>query len=129
MLYLDASAIVKLVLPEAETASLVEVVRADPRVISSALARVEVARAAWRARVGSGRVATVIDAIAFIPVDDAILDGAGSLHPRTLRSLDAIHLASALSVRSELHAMVVYNERLARAASVAGLSVSSPGRG
>lgn len=128
MLYLDASAIVKLVMSEPESAALVEVIRSDPRVVSSALARTEVTRAALRARVARGRAPLVLDGIAFIPVDDAILDAAGALQPRTLRSLDAIHLASALSMRSELDSMVVYDERLADAAERARLPVSSPGK-
>jgi predicted nucleic acid-binding protein len=129
VLYLDASAIVKLVTPEPETAALVEVVAGDPLIVSSALARTEVSRAALRARIGPGRVAPVLDGIAFVPIDEAILDGAGMLQPRTLRSLDTVHLASALSIRSELDAVVVYDERFARAAKRAGLPVSSPGRG
>jgi uncharacterized protein len=64
--------------------------------------------------------------MALIPIDDAVLDGAGSLDPERLRSLDALHLATALSVRNELGAFVTYDHRLAEAARGHELNVLSP---
>ena len=68
-----------------------------------------------------------MNAVALVPVDDAILDAAASLEPRELRTLDALHLATALSLGDDLGAMLVYDVRLASAAQHAGLTVVAPG--
>jgi uncharacterized protein with PIN domain len=70
MLYLDSSAIVKLVAREPETPELVEAVRADPAVVSSALAWTEVIRAVRRARGLVARAREVLEGIALVPIDD-----------------------------------------------------------
>ena len=127
MLYLDSSAIVKLIAPEPETAALVEQLRGDPEVVSSSLARVEVVRAVRRT---GGRLEheahAVLDRIALVPIDDGILNRAASLEPRDLRSLDAIHLATALLLRDDLDGLVTYDLRLAQAAKDVGLEVPAP---
>ena len=61
-------------------------------------------------------------------MDDGILRGAGALAPASLRSLDAIHLATAISLGEDLTAVVAYDDRLIAAARRNGLSVRSPGR-
>ena len=127
MLYLDSSAIVKLVVREPETADLVEVVRADPAVVSSALAVTEVIRAVTRSGGRAARAEAVLDGIALIPIDEGILRAAATLAPRDLRTLDAIHLASALSFGRDLAELVTYDQRLAEAATGAGIDVRSPG--
>lgn len=127
MQYLDSSAIVKLIAREPETAALVEVVRADPDVVSSELAVTEVIRAVARAGGGTTRAASVLDGMALVPVDGAILRDAASLKPRSLRTLDAIHLATALTLGRDLDAVITYDQRLGAAAVRAGLTVSSPG--
>jgi predicted nucleic acid-binding protein len=127
VLYLDASAIVKLVAREPETPELVEAVRADPAVISSALAWTEVIRAVRRAR---GRVAhaqEVLEGIALVPIDEGILRGAADLSPASLRTLDAIHVATALSLGEDVASLVTYDGRLAKAATAAGIQVKAPG--
>ena len=127
MLYLDSSAIVKLVAREPGTPELVEAVRADPAVVSSALAWTEVIRTVRRAR---GRVAgarDVLEGIALVPIDDGILRGAADLAPVALRTLDAIHVATALSLRGDLASLVTYDDRLAAAAAAAGIRVVAPG--
>lgn len=129
MLYLDSSAIVKLVAPENETSSLVERLRDDPDVVSSALARVEVIRAVRRA--GSGveleqRAHAVLDRVALVPLDEGILNRAASLEPLDLRSLDAIHLATALLLRDDIAGVVTYDLRLAQAAKDVWLPVLAP---
>jgi hypothetical protein len=129
MLYLDSSAIVKLVAPEPETASLVEALRSHPDAISSALARVEVTRAVVRARGTSDRVSrasAILDRIALVPIDVDILGRAAVLEPRDLRTLDAIHLATALLLRQDIAGLVTYDARLAGAAAAAGISVLAP---
>jgi predicted nucleic acid-binding protein len=128
--YLDASALVKLATPEAETHALrAELVTYEARV-TSRLATVEVARALRRrgaARAGLGdAVAEVLSGLAIVELDRSIGEFAGRVDPPTLRSLDAVHLASALSLGSELGALVTYDARLADAARAAGLEVIAP---
>jgi len=129
VLYLDSSAIVKLVAREPETPELVEAVRADPAVISSALARTEVIRAVRRARGRVARAQEVLEGIALVPIDDGILRGAADLAPVGLRTLDAIHVATALSLGEDLASLVTYDGRLAEAAATAGIQVIAPGTG
>ncbi|MDQ3662894.1 MAG: type II toxin-antitoxin system VapC family toxin [Actinomycetota bacterium] len=128
-LYLDSSAIVKLVLPEAETKALAARLRHDPEVISSALARVEVLRALKRIRAPATvrrQAERVLVRIALVRVDDAVLDAAAALDPAELRALDAVHLATALSLGERLAGLVTYDSRLLDAASRAGLPVLTP---
>ena len=128
--YLDASALVKLATPEAETDALrTELGTYDARV-TSRLATVEVARALRRrgaASAGLGdAVAEAFTGLGIVELDEAIAESAGRIDPPTLRSLDAIHLASALALGSELGAVVTYDTRLADAARAAGLEVIAP---
>jgi uncharacterized protein len=62
-----------------------------------------------------------------LPLDDVVLDAATALGPTPLRSLDALHLATALTIREDVGAFVAYDERLAAAAVDHGLPVVSPG--
>ena len=127
MLYLDSSAIVKLVAPEPETAALVQALRSDPEAVSSELARVEVLRAVRRTARGRARRAEeVLDRVALIPLEAGILARAAELPPLTLRTLDAIHLATAMLLGSDASAIVTYDDRLEDAAVAAGLSVLRP---
>jgi uncharacterized protein len=129
MLYLDSSAIVKLVAREAETPALVDAVRSDPAIVSSALAWTEVTRAVARAGGTRARATAVLERIALIPIDEGILEEAATIAPVELRTLDAIHLATALTVRDDLAALVAYDVRLIQAAEAAGLPAASPGVG
>ena len=131
LLYVDSSALVKLVLAEPESAALRSFLSDREHLVSSAVAAVEVVRAARRAS-RSKRVASqarhVVRAVHLLAVDLKVLERAAGLAPATLRSLDAIHLASALSLEDDIEAMVVYDDRLANAATTAGLTVVSPRR-
>ena len=130
MLYLDSSAIVKTVMAEEESEALRELLRAWPHRVSSALARVEVPRALRRAKAPGflfERAQQVLLDIVLISMDEAVLEMAGALEPPALRALDAIHLATALSVKGDLQAFITYDQRLTDAASQAGLSVWAPG--
>jgi predicted nucleic acid-binding protein len=127
MQYLDSSAIVKLIAREPETAALVDAVRTDPDVVSSELAVTEVIRAVARVGGGIARATSVLDGIALIPIDGAILRDAASLKPRSLRTLDAIHLATALSLGGDLEVVTTYDQRLGAAATQVGLTVVAPG--
>jgi predicted nucleic acid-binding protein len=128
LVYVDASAIVKLVITEAESAALEAFVRADRRLISSRVAAIEVRRAAERQQEQptAQTVDAVIASLGLIDLYPALADVAGRLPPPTLRSLDAIHLATALSLGDELDALVTYDGRLADAARAAGLEVVAP---
>ena len=126
MLYLDSSAIVKLVVREPGSSALVDVVSSDPDVVSSAIAYTEVMRAVRRVGVPSRRAEQVLRSIALVPVDQAILGEASTLAPTSLRTLDAVHLASALSLRPDVDRFVSYDDRLSRAATAAGLLLRVP---
>jgi uncharacterized protein len=92
--------------------------------ISSALLGVEAIRACARYGDRYARNARAwLDGLALLPLDDAVLDQASSLEPTGLRSLDALHLATALTVREELGVFVCCDFRLAAAAADCGLRV------
>lgn len=126
--YLDTSAVVKLLVREAETTALRRWLRRRPHRTASALLRVELLRAAKRA----GAPALVAEArrllggITLVSIDTPILDRAAELDPAVLRTLDAIHLATALTLGSDLDALVTYDSRMAEAARTLGLPVSAP---
>jgi len=129
ILYLDSSAIVKLVASEQESVALHELLRSGGPAVACALAKVEIHRVVNRLEPSPDlqqRVTDVLSRIALIKVDDAILAQAAQLEPAKLRSLDAIHLATALSVRQHLEAFVVYDRKLAEAAVQLGLAVAAP---
>lgn len=129
MIYLDSSALVKLVLAERETPALARWLarRPDLPLISSVVHRSEVPRALWRADPGAlPRGYRQLRRIDQVALSAEVLDMAGTLPPENLRSLDAIHLASALRVRRDLAAFVSYDKRLLDAAKDAGLPTASP---
>lgn len=128
MVYLDASAIVKLVVPEPESAALRSELARDAVWVSSALARVELLRALRRsgATPDSFRFAEeLLDRMALVAVDQPTLNAAASGEPVGLRSLDALHLATVLSLVG-VDAFFGYDERLNAAVAAAGLPVLSP---
>jgi predicted nucleic acid-binding protein len=130
LLYLDSSALVKLVLPEAESAALLESLAAWPARVTSELTRVEVIRAARRASEDAEveqRAEEVIASLHLLRLDGEILDRAARMEPRTLCSLAAVHLASALSLGEDLGAIAIYDNGFATAATAIGLTVLAPG--
>lgn len=128
-LYLDSSALVKLATPEPETAALLALLESWPERVCSALAVVELTRALRRAAMSPAvlqRADQILSRMTLIRIDDAILATAAILPPSSLRSLDAIHLATALSLGEDLGGLVTYDERLADAAARATLTVLRP---
>ncbi|HLZ37098.1 MAG TPA: type II toxin-antitoxin system VapC family toxin [Mycobacteriales bacterium] len=125
--YADSSALVKLAVAEPESASLRAALSGYAAVVSSELAIVEVTRAAVRSAGDDGavRAAMVLDTVDLLRLDRPVLDRAARLPPTELRSLDALHIASALELRVEVD-VVAYDERLLAAARVAGLRTVSP---
>jgi predicted nucleic acid-binding protein len=127
-LYLDGSAFVKVVIEEAESAALRDFLAGEPaRFVSSALLRTEVLRAV-RHQTPQARSAVRegLRRVDLIAIDDRILDTAGLLEPGVLRTLDAIHIATALAVGDDLGAIVTYDERMIAAAGLMGLATATP---
>jgi predicted nucleic acid-binding protein len=128
LLYLDSSGLVKLVIDEPESGDLLIYVDAWPRRVSSELAWVEVLRAArGHGARAVARARRVLSGVDLVPIQFAILDDAAELGPATLRSLDAIHLAAAQSLRGDLGRLVTYYHRMATAARALGIEVDAPG--
>lgn len=125
--YLDSSAIVKLVVREPESAALRTHLRRRRPLASSALARTEVIRALLP--LGTDAVERghdVLGRIDLVRINDRVLRTAGALRPHELRSLDAIHLASAQEFGAELRHVVTYDERMLDSARLLGLKTASP---
>jgi uncharacterized protein len=129
MIYLDSAAVVKLAHAEPESAALRGWLdkRAEAQWISSVLTEIESCRALARyAPEAVSRLPAVLDQIDLIDVDQPIRMVAWTVMPTTVRSLDAIHLGTALHVRSELTSFVTYDKRLLDAAQAAGMPIDSP---
>jgi predicted nucleic acid-binding protein len=126
--YLDTSAFVKLVVAEPESAALHASLRRWPDRVAATLLRTEATRALRRSGndhlVGNAR--RLFATLNMIRLDEPLLDQAGDLRPGGLRSLDAIHLAAALSVAPDLGVFFTYDERLREAALAQGIAVESP---
>jgi hypothetical protein len=125
--YLDSSAIVKLVVAEPESKALRRYISRRRHLITSALARIEVSRALLPS--GPQAVArgeAVLRRVQLLRVNDRVLKEAGKLQPPDMRSLDAIHLASAQQLGASVRQIVTYDERMAAGARAVGWSVASP---
>ncbi len=125
--YLDASAIVKLAVSEAESAALRHYLRRRRPLVSSALAITEVGRALFP--LGAAAVHRGEDVLArvdLVRVSDRLLEDAARLPPADLRSLDAIHLATAQQLGAGLARVVCYDERMSAAARALGWTVVAP---
>lgn len=134
LFYVDASALVKLVRDEPESEALRAFV-VDADLVSSELVLTEVPRAIRRAVARDPRLAldvlmtragAIVDEVALLALDRALLLAAGAFVEPALRALDAIHIAAAVDL-SPLDGFVSYDERQAAAARLAGLRTVSPG--
>jgi predicted nucleic acid-binding protein len=129
MIYLDSAAVVKLAHAEAESEALRDWLadRADIGWLSSVLVEVESFRALARYSPGAiARLHPVLDLVELIELKPGIRALSQGVMPTTVRTLDAIHLATALHSRDRLTSFVTYDKRLAGAATVAGLQVDVP---
>lgn len=126
MLYLDTSAFLKMVWEEPESAALQEFI-GDQSGISSVLLGVEARRGTLReAPKLMPRTDLLLGDLVMIEISDAVIESAGRLPDQTLRSLDAIHLATALLIRDDIDALLSYDDRLLAAAAAHGLPAASP---
>lgn len=127
--YADTSAVIKLLIEETHSTAFAAFYdsRTDSEWVSSALLRVEVTRTVTRvspALLPDAR--DLLLAFSTIAIDDDIIEAAMNEPDRRLRSLDAIHLASARVLGPDLDTLVTYDDRLATAAKEAGMAVTSP---
>ena len=129
MIYLDSAAVVKLAHAEPESAALRAWLdeRAETEWISSVLTVIESFRALARyAPEAASRLPAVLDQIDLIDLDQRIRMLAQTVTPATVRSLDAIHLGTALRSGPSLTSFVTYDRRLLDAAQAAGLPIDAP---
>jgi len=127
--YVDTSAVIKLLAEETNSKAFAAFYDAhdDAEWVSSVLLRIELTRAVARASPALLPDARdLLAAFSFIAIDDDIVDGAENEPDRGLRSLDAIHLATARILAPDLDALVSYDDRLLKAAADAGMVTVSP---
>jgi len=127
--YVDTSAAIKLLIEETHSTAFATFydARAEAEWVSSALLRIEVIRTVARARsVLLPDARDLLLAFSYIAIDDEIVEAAMNEPDRCLRPLDAIHLATARLLGPDLDALVTYDDRLATAASDAGMVTATP---
>lgn len=124
--YVDASALAKLILDEPGSAAMRRWYVEAERVACSVVGLIETRRAVARRDGDRRNLDLVLRSVVGLALDAIVIQAAAALRPASLRTLDAIHVASALTVAAELDAFVTYDERLADAARAAGLSVIRP---
>lgn len=129
MLYLDTSALAKLVVHEAESATLRAWLadRSGTTIVTNVIGEVELRRVAARISLSAVQTATLLLArVDLLDLTPAAITVAGTLPPPGVRTLDALHIASAAEL-DDLDALLTYDDRMATAASAYGLTVASPG--
>ncbi|MGL5866470.1 MAG: type II toxin-antitoxin system VapC family toxin [Dermatophilaceae bacterium] len=127
MIYIDTSALLRVIFPDDTTPALERYFDRDPALVSSALLQVEARRGTLRrAPLRLPQVDVVLSEVEVVEIGDAVIESAGRLSDPRLRSLDAIHLATALLVGEDVDALLTYDDRLADAAREHGLEVVSP---
>ncbi|MBJ7608089.1 MAG: type II toxin-antitoxin system VapC family toxin [Candidatus Dormibacteraeota bacterium] len=132
MIYLESSAVVKLARRETHTEDLITWLaeRHDAPLVSSALVEIEVPRALRRVEPDAlVSVPTILAGMYRVEINRPVRQAAGAFDQPNLRTLDAIHLATAEIIGSELAAFVSYDRRLLEVAHARGLRTASPGAG
>jgi predicted nucleic acid-binding protein len=126
--YFDSSAIVKLVHLEPESQALIDYLDdAEVEASTSVIAEIEVLRALRRLRAAGSEAGEAMRGFFLLNLDTEVREDAAQLGAASLRSLDAIHLATALAIDDEIE-FITYDERLATAAREHRLRVVQPGR-
>lgn len=123
--YVDASAIVKLVIDEADSLTMLRWCQESERLVTSRIGLIETRRAVSRRDHDQSHLDSVLDRFEVFELDADVGRRAGGLTPPTLRTLDAIHVATALAIEG-LEAFVTYDDRSADAARAVGLPVVRP---
>jgi len=124
--YLDTSAFLKLLVNEVESTAMREWAVLHDSLWSSQLLRTESLRAARRLALSDDDVETALESVSLITPSVATFYTAGHLAPTSLRSLDALHLATALEMGDDLEGLVTYDERLINASRDVSIFVASP---
>jgi hypothetical protein len=124
--YLGASAFLKLITVEEETAAMRAWFASHDAIWSSQLLHTEALRAAARLGIGTEVVEDALDTVSLVLPSVTTFSTAGRLPPPELRSIDALHLATALEIGDDLEGVVAYDARLVDAAGAASLHVVSP---
>lgn len=127
--YLDTSALGRLVLDEPNATAVGSSLAAFDLVVSSRLLRIELHRLGLRADVGADEIEQWLAGVALVPIDDAVLAAAESVLPVSVATLDAIHLTTALELSAAGHigSLMTFDSRLATGAREHGLTVLAPG--
>lgn len=127
--YIDSSALVKMIVTEQHSPDLVAWVQAmNPAFVASDLLKIEALRSARR--IDPSVVKATRDALRsvhFIALNSEVCELAADLEPAVLRSLDAAHVATALSIGDDLDSVITYDQRFAEACANLGLNVVAPG--
>ena len=126
MWYLDTSAFLKLVVIEEESEALRAWFLEHTPVWSSQLLLTEAMRSAGKLGIDSNLVLDALESVSLVLPSVETFFTAGELGPAALRSLDALHLATALEMGADLTGLVTYDERLAEASRGVGLAVVTP---
>ncbi|MGQ0482556.1 MAG: type II toxin-antitoxin system VapC family toxin [Pseudonocardia sp.] len=129
MIYVDTSALIKIVLAEAESTALRHYLHGLDRgaLVSSKLLAVEARRGVLRDRAGRlPAIDLALAGVTLLDVSDAVIESAGRLPDPMLPSLDAIHLATALLIREDVDMLVSYDDRLTAAATAHGIRTAAP---
>ncbi len=127
MIYVDTSALLKLIKPETGSEALAEYLRDETELISSALLAIEARRGALRAAPERlPRLDILLTRVDLVEISAPVIESASRLPDPLLRSLDAIHLATALLIRPEVDVLLSYDDRLREAAQAHGIPVTSP---
>lgn len=125
--YVDTSALVKTVIAEPESSALRAWLQSKPALVSCDLIRVEAVRAVRVADPDAvPDVRRAIATLTLLRIDEELCTSAANLDPPLLRSLDALHLAAALRLGSDLAGVVTYDQRMAGSAAALGLTVIAP---
>jgi predicted nucleic acid-binding protein len=118
---------VKLAIQERESEQLRAYLSRRPELASSALLRTEAVRAVRHLGPQAvARTTALFAGVRFVPLTADLLDVAALLDPPLVRSLDAIHVAAAVSLGDELETLVTYDDRMIEAAGLLGLRIASP---
>ncbi len=126
--YVDSSALVKLVVEEPESTALRAYLLDNGPIYASRVAAIELRRAVRRQALPDsvGQAESVLEAVRFIELDEPMTRLAGAAEPPKQRTLDAIHLSAALAIGDECGAFVSYDVVLSGAAEAAGLALQAP---